>query len=351
MLKLPHPHMHDVLISMNFGSVVYGTNTPTSDTDVKGIFVPCGEDLLLQKAPVCLNFSSKENKHQKNTAKDVDEEYFSISEYLKHLSAGQTIAVDMLFVPENHILSLSKKHEPVWRYLQEHAREFIPTTMNAFVGYCRTQASRYSMKGERLLEVKEVMATLDSLPAHDKLIQHGDVLGPLAVGRKYVRMVVPESAPGGPPLQYPHLAVADKMVPMTATVKFAKDVFGRILKQYGERADAAAQNGGADLKALSHAVRVFEEAKELVTTGRITFPRPEREWLREIRAGKVPNAVETIGEYLDRGIPLLDSLAAKQTLLSGPNPGAVRNIVAELHSEALRDIVLNRADYAPQRSR
>lgn len=43
---------------------------------------------------------------------------------------------------------------------------------------------------------------------------------------------------------------------------------------------------GYDIKAGMHAIRLLNEGKELMESGAITLPRPEREMLIEIRAGK-----------------------------------------------------------------
>ena len=47
-------------------------------------------------------------------------------------------------------------------------------------------------------------------------------------------------------------------------------------------------NEGIDWKAMSHAVRVARQAIELLDTGRITFPRPDREQLVAIKQGLLP---------------------------------------------------------------
>ena len=46
------------------------------------------------------------------------------------------------------------------------------------------------------------------------------------------------------------------------------------------------QEFGYDTKAAMHAIRLLGECREVVETGRITLPRPEREFLVRIRAGE-----------------------------------------------------------------
>jgi predicted nucleotidyltransferase len=55
----------------------------------------------------------------------------------------------------------------------------------------------------------------------------------------------------------------------------------------GQRPDLIAEFG-YDTKAAMHLVRVLNEGIELMDTGRITLPRPEKDYLIGIRRGKVP---------------------------------------------------------------
>ncbi len=84
----------NILMRTQFGSHVYGTNLPTSDTDFKGIYIPTKRDLYLSRAQKTINTGTKENKSARNESTDIDEEIFSLQQYLKLLSEGQTVALD-----------------------------------------------------------------------------------------------------------------------------------------------------------------------------------------------------------------------------------------------------------------
>lgn len=49
------------LVRMKFGSHLYGTATPESDTDIKGVFLPELRDLLLARAPRHQHTSTGDN--------------------------------------------------------------------------------------------------------------------------------------------------------------------------------------------------------------------------------------------------------------------------------------------------
>ena len=57
----------NIIVQMLFGSHLYGTNTPNSDTDMKGIFMPEANQILLGNIPKCMNFNTKKNSSEKNS--------------------------------------------------------------------------------------------------------------------------------------------------------------------------------------------------------------------------------------------------------------------------------------------
>jgi len=111
------------IIKMEFGSKVYGTSVPESDTDFKGIFIPDAKSLILQKAKRNINQSTGNDK-SKNTKDDVDIELFSFAEYIKLLLQGQTGALDMLFTPKEFWLNQSENLGP-WYDLQFNYDKFL----------------------------------------------------------------------------------------------------------------------------------------------------------------------------------------------------------------------------------
>ena len=57
---------------MKFGSHLYGTDTPSSDTDYKGIYLPEAKDCYLDNIKHTIDMSTG-NSHSKNTKEDIDE--------------------------------------------------------------------------------------------------------------------------------------------------------------------------------------------------------------------------------------------------------------------------------------
>jgi len=142
----------NLLVKMKFGSHIYGTNTPESDTDYKAIYLPSGDDIVMQRVKGSKNNNTKKDERAKNTADDIDIEIFSLDKYIKLLLEGQTVAIDMLFTPEEFILQTS----PEWKHIQDNKDKFLHSGILSFVGYCRTQANKYGIKGSRMAAVRKV---------------------------------------------------------------------------------------------------------------------------------------------------------------------------------------------------
>ena len=53
-----------IIVKMKFGAHLYGTATPDSDMDYKGIFLPTKEELLLGRVPKSYNYST--GREEKN---------------------------------------------------------------------------------------------------------------------------------------------------------------------------------------------------------------------------------------------------------------------------------------------
>ncbi len=90
------PEGATLLYLTEFGSVLYGTNTPSSDTDLKGIYLPSIKSCLLKQAPEAITHATAD-KTTRNTANDVDITLYSITCYIDLLFKGEVGAIDILF--------------------------------------------------------------------------------------------------------------------------------------------------------------------------------------------------------------------------------------------------------------
>ncbi len=152
------------IVNILVGSHLYGTATPQSDRDYKGVFLPSKEAILLGRIAKSSSTSTS-GDNVKNTADDVDTEFYSLHYFLQLACEGQTVALDMLHAPDNMIVESSD----IWRQIVRQRHRFYTKNLHSFVRYARRQASRYGVKGARLNAVKAVLNILQHQTPERKL--------------------------------------------------------------------------------------------------------------------------------------------------------------------------------------
>lgn len=152
---------HNVICIMEFGSSLYGTNTPNSDTDYKGIFLPTKEQILLQDIPKHIKADTKTSKEGglKNTKDDVDIELYSLNYFIELCLKGETVGIDMLHCPDNKIIYWGYGYG-IWNEIRKNKSKFYTNNLKGFVGYCRKQAAKYGIKGSRIDTTEKVIKFL-----------------------------------------------------------------------------------------------------------------------------------------------------------------------------------------------
>lgn len=264
------------IVKLKFGSEIYGTKLPTSDEDIKAVHIPTPEEIILNTKKDCIN-----KQKQIIEGKEVDFESYSLNYFLKLLCQGQTPVLDMLFTPKEFWIEYSQE----WEYIVAHKHKFISKSIYPFVGYCRAQANKYSVKGNRLKETKIALDTIqpyfDNTPLEKMAISFGD-FEDLTNTCQHIKFVKKENLHG---VVEEYLSICEKQIPKNASIKFGYHMIQNLLNEYGRRS-LQTEKDEYDTKALYHAFRVAHEAIELLETGNITFPRPEAGFLLDIRNKK-----------------------------------------------------------------
>jgi len=91
------------IVETAFGSHLYGTDTPASDRDWKGVHLPPARDILLQRIERTVSSKTKADMTAKNTAADTDRESWALHQFFRLVSEGQTVAPpspDMAFMDD-----------------------------------------------------------------------------------------------------------------------------------------------------------------------------------------------------------------------------------------------------------
>ena len=262
----------DLLFKTKFGSHLYGLNTPSSDTDYKGIYMPTLSQLLLGTWPKSIRTSTG-TAHTKNTSEDIDEEYYALPYFIKLAVDGDTTALDMLHANKDSTLVSS----PIWEELKSKRKEFYSRDMKALVGYARNQIAKYGMKGTRLATMQDVLNKSKHLVGKLRDVVH------LLPQNEYCKVVLePENAK-----QQPYYEVCGKKFLLNTPVQDLQFLMQEQLDKYGERARLAQANEGVDWKALSHALRVAYQMKSVYEDGDFEYPLKQSHFLRLVKAGEV----------------------------------------------------------------
>ena len=283
---------HHVLVKAVAGSHLFGLNTPKSDKDFKGVYIPTLEELLLGTVKDSINHSTNTSNNTKNDSSDVDTEFYSLAKFFRMLEEGQTVAFELLFTPVDKQLYANL----IWTSIQKQAHKLVHKKVTAFLGYARQQADKYGLRGSRMGTLETVIKTVedtgklftgrleDIKETLDKLteLQHVSFIDKYLDGRQY-------------------FTVCSKKFDMRSKLLDFHLSLTKYYNDYGARSRQAKENDGIDWKALSHAVRVMYQGQELLDTGKMTLPlNPKhREVLMKIKSGQL--------DYLSEVQPLIES--------------------------------------------
>lgn len=317
-----------ILVKAVAGSHLFGTNTPTSDHDYKGVFLPEASDILLGKFDQTIH-NHTNNTGNKNTQDDIDVEFYSLDKFLKMLYQGQTVAWELLFTPDDMIL---EKH-PLWDEIRASAPLFLNKKVDAFIGYCKQQANKYGVRGSRLNTVRTVLEMLKRKHSYGTLAselsnrEHRSILALEHVEEidKYMGE-----------RKFTVLSVCGKKFAYDTKLEYIIPALQKYFDEYGERSRQAERNEGVDWKALSHAVRVCMQACSLLKNGYIELPmhRDNVTLLKGIKAGQLDFAVvaNLIEEYQS---DLLRDREAS-TLPAEPNLEAFQDVQKRIYSMIIK---------------
>jgi len=275
----------DIIVKMKFGSHLYGTATPASDLDLKGVFLPSKEDILLGNIPKSHSFFTRTNG-SKNKPGDTDVELYSLHYFIKLACEGQTVALDMLHAPEPMIVESSD----IWTSIVSERHRFYSKNLKSFINYARRQASKYGIKGSRLNAAARVLDLLRSEDPTNKLRLIWD---------KLPRMEHCYEA-GRDPNGIRQYQICGKMFQETTSIGYMIPILEKFYAEYGARARSAAENRNVDWKAVSHALRAAIQVKQIVTQNKIAFPLKEAPFLLEVKEGKL--------DYMAEVAPVLETL-------------------------------------------
>jgi hypothetical protein len=301
--------MNNLIMKCLFGSHLYGLQTPSSDKDYKGIYLPERDNLLLGNYAKHYSQSTGDDK-SKNTADDIDVEIFSLPYFIELACKGETVAIDMLHAKDNLAESVDDWHNTIdfiWDELLADRTKFYTKDMKSYVGYARKQANKYGIRGSRMGAVEDALRVVKELSPELRLKEVWDLL---PTGEHILKVVTSDKSQSKPLNFY---EVCGRKYQDTLFITQLEAHLEGIYNEYGERAKQAKDNLGCDFKAISHALRASYQMLGILKDGDFDYPLPQTKFLLEVKTGQL-NFVNEVQPELESVILTIEKLAESSKL-------------------------------------
>lgn len=292
------------------GSVLHGTNSESSDSDYKGIYIPSLESIVKNDYQAIINIKTNDTEG-KNNDKDIDMELFSIQEFFRLGGTLEANSIEILFSMNSDKVLFESVES---RMIKEKQDIFVSQNIEQFIGFAMSMAYKYSEKGDRLKEVQELYDLFTNLNLsktalkQHKISDYEDMIKEFCVGKEYVEYSI---APGSDSKPAYYIQILNKMYIETSKVGYVMKGISSRLNSFGKRAEKAKESDGIDYKAFAHAIRAIRQAKDILTDGILVYPVPYAEDLKTIKFSKSLTKTELSNQVEEEYQDLLDFRESK----------------------------------------
>ena len=287
------------------GSLLYGTNTPESDMDTRGICIPPMDVLLNPFYPF----------HQKDSGfKEEDRAIYALGKFFQICADCNPNIIELLFVPEQNINYSSK----YWEKIVANKNLFISKKARfTFTGYAVSQLKAIIRHRQWFIDPPKKKPERKDFGLTDSPLVSGDNLDHA--------------------LNIPHSLFKDEFHDELVREREYRvekrkwDNYASWRDNRNKKRREMEDTFGYDTKHASHLFRLMTEGKELLLTGNITFPLPNADEIRAIK-----NGFYSYEEMLERAESFdkeFDVWYNESTLPKAPN----RNALTELYFEIIEE--------------
>lgn len=262
------------ILVVRTGSYLYGTNTPESDEDFVGIFMPDEEYVYGFKRvdEVDMSVHSK-NEDGKNTKDAVDIKYYEFRKFVKLAMENNPNILEVLFVNKENIIFCNDLGDE----LLYRAKMFPHQgAKQKFLGYAFSQKHKMVVKKDNyfdLLKAKEWLAAMN-----DFSLWECEQFMDKSVFKRQLHNLSGKTD---------FYQVGDINLQPHLSVKNALKIINERLDKVGNREDLYLKHA-YDTKFAMHLVRLMMEGYALLLSGELQFPfnSTRKETLMSIREGK-----------------------------------------------------------------
>ena len=262
-----HPD-REIIFLIKAGSHFFDLNSPTSDTDFRGIYMPSSEEFY--KGESKRRFFERKtlegNKTGvKNTKDDVDFYLFSYTFFLDLLARGDFNCMEMLHAPEDKILI----NNPRMKLLTHIRKDLLINDISSFLGFIKKEYRRYGVNISHYKIQEDFANFLRPYPPHTRLTDIWSEIREYAQNDPQIKFTT--SVTGNKFNKVPTLKIAQRFYQDTVKTGYVVDMIDTRLKMYGHRQKNMAVNN-KEFKGLYHALRLIYEANDLFDYGELKIP-------------------------------------------------------------------------------
>ena len=307
------------------GSKLYGTDTEESDTDLKGVFLPDIEDVLLGNIPNSYGMYSTGSDSGANTKNDLDLEVYSLHRFFELLQKGDTNIYDILFSKsaEDNILHYSSRKFDI---VYENRAKLISKSkaFKSFVGYASGQVKRYTNKGKRyhlITKLIEYIQENNATKANVRDLPIKDL-----VSDKYFSVIEKNDDT--------YYQVFDSEYPGNCSVDLFLDSLLKKWNSYGSRVK---EGDRIDWKSIYHGFRSVHTLIYLLQHGDIEYPLDE-ELAKSLLSIKEGDDSSNLDSYI---FSLEEDINVASTLMD-----ITDNVNSKIDSDWISNFLLSCYDYS-----
>ena len=261
----------DIILEVKSGSYAYGTNTPESDEDYRGIMIHEVSSYL-----GCVS-----NKEQYEFKSPHDRTIYDIQKYMRLAADINPSILETLFTRDEDIVSCTKTGE----LLRENRDMFLSKACKqSYSGYARHQIHKVKThRGWLLNPPKKKPERSDyGLPDHKRLIPK-DWIEALASS---------DYSPGEANEDAILFSTSEELIAAAKKEKAYKDAmkhwdsYIHWKEERNPKRAALEARYGYDTKHMHHCTRLLLQGNEILEGKGLIVYRQDREYLKSIRAGK-----------------------------------------------------------------
>jgi predicted nucleotidyltransferase len=282
--------INKIILKNISGSQLYGTNTPDSDQDYNGIFMPAEQYIfgLLRLTEESEDGTViKKDENNKNTKDSVDIKLFEIRKFINLALKCNPNILEMLFINDKNIIKSSQEYKTI----KKNYNKFLSkkSIYKRFGEYAKTQRHKMVIKLEHYNLYKEFENEYNTLIKENE--NYKDELISLLIERKLINNLK---------IKKDNIEFADTHFTKSHTLYKCYKQIKEKLNKITNRKELISKYG-YDTKFASHYIRLLLEGIELLETGKLEFPLKYADKIKQIKSGGYSlNEILKEGENIEK---------------------------------------------------